>query len=150
MRMWPQLMLKDFPICCWFTNPGSEEKGYRQLKSIGSWRGLRLYPVCLSTSPVSLVEYIPWLFALQLPGHHHFTSAILWRKCSEATSQDGSMSGTVPESRTHFQAKLLQSPSRETWGNLRPVMPSHSTRCPFTPTSFPFIRILFSLSPPVR
>ena len=71
-------------------------------------------------------------------------------KREEDTSQDGSMSSTVPESRTNFQAELLRSPSRETQGNLRPVMPPHRTRCPFTPTSFPFIQNLFSLSPFVR
>lgn len=69
-------------------------------------------------------------------------------KRREYTSQDDSVSGTVPESGTHFQAKLPQSPSRETWSNLRPVMPSHSTCCPLTPTSFPFIWNLFSCSPP--
>lgn len=114
-----------------------------------NWRVFfHLHPLCSSSSAVSLVDYI----TLSI----HFTIArspplsvyyLLEDKCSEDDSQDDSVSGTVPESGTHFQAKLPRSPSRETWSNLGPVMPSHGTRCPFTPTSFAFFGNLFSLSP---
>lgn len=107
----------------------------------------------ISTVSEYLCCFLGWLCPIAI----HFTTArspplhVFWRQVQRGdTSQSGSVSGTVPGSRTHFQAKLLQGPSRETWSNLRPVMPSLSTRCPFTPTSFPFIRNLFSLSPPVR
>lgn len=59
------------------------------------------------------------------------------------------MSGTVAECRTHFQAEPPWSPSRETWSNLGPVMPSHSTGCPFTPTSLALYRGIYLPSPPL-
>lgn len=108
---------------------------------------------CIYISCVWVALLFPWLIISHLYSLYHCqvttTLCLLSAedKCSEDDSQDDSVSGTVPESGTHFQAKLHWSPSRETRSNLRPVMPSYSTCCPFTPTSLPFIGNLFSLSP---
>lgn len=98
------LMLQDSfcgAVCCW--NQSGVKKGDLREDCII----LHMRTVRLSSSAVSLVHYIPTSIHFTIARSPSlYTQLSAEDKCGEDDSQDDSMSGTVPESRTHFQAEL--------------------------------------------
>ena len=150
----PQLVTSSISSSAWglrcFVN-SLIKSGDIQVERRQTWRILHLQLSCVSSLAVSMDDYNPLSI--------HFTiarSQPLYVNYLPKTNAARMILGMIQRLVRSQKAELIsrtsyrESPSRETWSNLGSGMPSHSTRCPFTPTCFAFIRNLFSLSPTKR
>lgn len=155
MWKWPQLMLED--LFCQF-HVDSQMQAYRfkskrlqrQFKAENLGEFLHLHPLCFCCSAVPLVDYIPLLFTLPLPGHHHSMSTICWRQVQwgwfsgwfhvwySPWKQNSFPGQATPESQ---QGDMKQSQARD-------ALPQYPL--PFHSHIFPFYQESIFPLPPVR